>query len=430
MINHRIEELIEKQKKYGEFVYPDYDRYCFSNIPSTILSFFGIKSDRPTLPKEVLKDKIDIDNLKKVVLFLVDGFGFNQWRLYNRDNSFFKKITERGIVFPITTIFPSTTAAALTTINSGLTPQEHGLPEWNVYFKEIDMILTTLPFRPLDDELSDEFKKLKPDPKMIFNKKTVYQKLKKKGVKSFAFLNKNYSDSEYSKLSCKGSEIIPFIKTSDLVVNLRKGLEEEDSTYFFVYYDGLDSIEHEYGPHTEQHTADIKLLSYSLTTLFLRKMKKQTAKETAFVITSDHGQVNIPPEKTLYLNNYKNLANSFQRSERDKPILPWGSPRDVFLSIKPEKLDEIKDFLSVKLKRKSRVMKTEDAFKNGLFGRGRVHKQFRNRVGNLLILPYRDSLVWYEHVKDKKVELIGHHGGLSKEEMLVPFSISRLSDLF
>ena len=84
-------------------------------------------------------DKAEVTpvNSKKVVLFLIDGFGYKQWLNYADKYEFLKRFTKKGVVTPITTVFPSTTAAALTTINSGLTPQEHGLPEWWVYFDEI-----------------------------------------------------------------------------------------------------------------------------------------------------------------------------------------------------------------------------------------------------------------------------------------------------
>ena len=43
MIAKELEDAIVEQKGDGEFIYPFYEKYCFSNIPSTILNFFGIK---------------------------------------------------------------------------------------------------------------------------------------------------------------------------------------------------------------------------------------------------------------------------------------------------------------------------------------------------------------------------------------------------
>ena len=75
------------------------------------------------------------------------------------------------------------------------------------------------------------------------------------------------------------------------------------------------------------------------------------------------------------------------------------------------------------------MTRTKDAIKTGLFGIGKPDKKFYDRVGDLLILPYNNHTVWYEHVKGKKIRFLGHHGGLSKDEMLVPFAIAKLSEL-
>jgi len=44
-------------------------------------------------------------------------------------------------------------------------------------------------------------------------------------------------------------------------------------------------------------------------------------------------------------------------------------------------------------------------------------------------LPYKNYTVWYNFAKEKKFDLLGHHGGLSREEVLVPFGVARLSEL-
>jgi len=60
---------------------------------------------------------------------------------------------------------------------------------------------------------------------------------------------------------------------------------------------------------------------------------------------------------------------------------------------------------------------------------GKPKKEFFDRIGDILILPYKHNTIWYEHIKGKKLEFLGHHGGLSEEEMLIPFAIAKLSDL-
>ncbi|MEM5879056.1 MAG: hypothetical protein QXU74_01005 [Candidatus Aenigmatarchaeota archaeon] len=82
-----------------------------------------------------------------------------------------------------------------------------------------------------------------------------------------------------------------------------------------------------------------------------------------------------------------------------------------------------------KEKKKAKVIKTKEAIEMELFGKGKPRKEFYDRAGNLLVLPYKNYTIWYEHIKGKKFDLLGHHGGLSRDEMLVPFAITKLSNL-
>jgi len=58
-----------------------------------------------------------------------------------------------------------------------------------------------------------------------------------------------------------------------------------------------------------------------------------------------------------------------------------------------------------------------------------LHKQFRSRIGDILILPRSNLTVWYEHIKGKKFAMLGMHGGMSPDEMLVPFAVSIANQL-
>jgi predicted AlkP superfamily pyrophosphatase or phosphodiesterase len=424
-----ILKLIEKEKEDGDFIYPFYEEYCFSNIPSTILNFFGIKTEKKSLFSK-MNETAEFEDTNKLILFIIDGFGFNQWVNYYSQHEFFAKLTKRGSVSPITSVFPSTTANAITCINSSLTPQEHGLPEWYVYFKEIDQIINTIHFMPLGSRQHDELLDVGVNPTILFDGKTIHQKLRKEKVDTFIFIDESIAYSVYSKLVFKGSTIKPAINNSDLIVKLRKQLEKTRGPgYFYVYLGNLDSIAHRYGPHTEEYEAELASISFLLEKELVERIDKKTAKESLLLVTADHGQLNIDPKKTIYLNRYKKLVQNFQKSPNNKVILPWGSPRDVFLYVKPDKIQEVREFLSYELKEKAEVIESKEALDRGLFGMGKPKTQFLDRIGNLLILPHANHTIWYKHPKDREFGLLGFHGGLNSDEMLVPFANAKLSTL-
>lgn len=430
MIKTKIKQLIEKEKKKGEFIFPFYEKYCFSNIPSTILSLFGLNPKRTLLPGEVYESVLKGKKPLKVILLLIDGFGFNSWLKYSKDYEFFHLFNRKGLVSPLTSMFPSTTASALTTISSGLTTQEHALHEWTVYFKEIDKTINTLPFTNIYEEGRDKLLKQGANPQILFKGKTAYQTLEKSGIKTFTFNNKVYNKSAYSKLVHKGSTTIPFRTISDLMVSLRKKLtEEKGPAYFYIYWDSLDSIAHHYGPNSAEYRNELNNISGAFTKELLGKIKNSAVKQTVFILTADHGEVKVFPEKTIFLNKYRSLKDNFQKGKNGKPILPTGAPRDLFLHIKPEKLEKTFKFLSQELRGKAKILKINQAMKMGLFGVGKPRKEFLDRIGNLLILPYKNNTICYKYPKIEPHKFLGHHGGLSEEEMLIPFAIARFSDL-
>jgi hypothetical protein len=220
------------------------------------------------------------------------------------------------------------------------------------------------------------------------------------------------------------------LKSSDLIVNLRKTLEKEKGpAYFFVHLSNLDTISHEYGPKSYEYSAELSVISYLLNKELVQKIDNRTAKETLLLMTSDHGNVDILPQNTTYLNEFPEIVKTLQVGKSGKRIFPTGSARDVFLHVKEEKQTETLDLLEKKIGDKAKILETKEAIKNGLFGLGNVSTEFYDRAGNCLILPYRNETIWFEHFKDRRLSLLGHHGGLNEEEMLVPLAITKLSDL-
>ena len=408
-------------------VVPDYSRYCLSNVPSTILSIFGVNSQRHILPRDALGN-VETSGIDNVVLLLCDGLGYNEW-IRQTDRGFINSISAKGSVRPITTVFPSTTAAALTTVSTGLTPQEHGLPEWFVYMDELDEIIVTLPFARVGEQGRDTLVG-QIEPRFLFDGTTIFQRLKKEGVRSLSLTNRALAYTAYSKESRKGSEVLPYASASDLVVSLRRQLERARGlNLFYVYWSYVDTIEHIYGPNTPESEVEASLISHAFQEGFVSKLGREAAKKTLVIVTADHGQINIVPKDTVYMNRYRKLSSFLAQGSAGRVISPWGSARDAYLRVREEELDEAKQYLEAKLQGIASVVRTEDAIEEGLFGVNKPSRKFRRRVGNLMILPHGKKTVWYRYREGDSLGLKGHHGGLSRDEMTIPLAAARVSDI-
>ena len=52
-----------------------------------------------------------------------------------------------------------------------------------------------------------------------------------------------------------------------------------------------------------------------------------------------------------------------------------------------------------------------------LFGPGTPHPRLSDRLGDLIVAAHDDAYLWWA---EKENPLVGRHGGLSAEEMIVP----------
>tara|TARA_B100000902_G_C26985527_1_gene752447 strand:+ start:61 stop:357 length:297 start_codon:yes stop_codon:yes gene_type:complete len=93
----------------------------------------------------------------------------------------------------------------------------------------------------------------------------------------------------------------------------------------------------------------------------------------------------------------------------------------MFLYIKEGMLEEAQAFLDLRLKGRAQVLPSFELISKGFFGPGPASEAFNMHVGDLVILPnYGESVWWYERGKFEQT-LFGGHGGLTSQEMMIPF---------
>lgn len=384
---------------HKDFIKPRYDSGGFAGIPSRIKESFTTK-------------KYDA-----VVLFFVDAFG---WRFFERfqDAPFIKRIAKHGKIEKITSQFPSTTAAHVTTMHTGLNVGQSGVHEWYYYEPLVDRIIAPLLFSYANGTKDRDTLEKKVKPEALYPQGLFYPALKKLGVESFNYGIRDHTPSTYSNAVMHGSEIISFKTLTEALVNIGLRLEKQTRpAYIHLYFDRIDGVAHEYGPNAPQTEAEIETFLLMMDHFFDRIFGGR--KRILFLMTADHGMCEVDPQTTIYLNTdwaFSGVEKFIRANKRRHLIVPAGSARDMFLYIKPGMEDEAQVFFEKRLEGKADVVKTETLIKEGYFGPD-ISERFLERVGNLVILPYRyESVWWYE--KDKfEMNFLGHHGGLTPQEM-------------
>ncbi|GAB4496325.1 MAG: alkaline phosphatase family protein [Anaerolineales bacterium] len=381
------------------FIKPRYDSGGFAGLPNRIKEAFASKQ------------------YDSVVMFFVDAFG---WRFFEKfqDHPFLQRFAKHGSIKKLTSQFPSTTAAHVTTIHTGIPVGQSGVHEWYYYEPLVDRVIAPLLFSYAVGSKERDTLEKKVKPEDLYPKGVLYPALKEMGVHSFNYGIRDYTPSTYSKVVMQGSEIVSFKTLSEAFVNIGLRLEKQTTpTYLHLYFDRIDGLAHEYGPNAPQTEAEIETFLLMMEHYFDRIFGGK--KRILFLMTADHGMCEVDPQTTVYLNTDREFAGVerfIRTNKRGHLIVPAGSARDMFLYIKPGMVDEAQSFFEKRLKGRADVVKTETLIQEGYFG-PEVSQRLLDRVGNLVILPYRyESVWWYE--KDKfEQKFYGHHGGLTPQEM-------------
>ncbi|MBV9688507.1 MAG: alkaline phosphatase family protein [Ktedonobacteraceae bacterium] len=400
------------------FVRPRYDSYCFSNIPAT-LEFLLSGNGQSILPADVfagLPTRYD-----KVVFFFADAFGWRFFEPYAQKHDFLKTALAQGVVSKMTSQFPSTTAAHTTCIHTGLEVGQSGVYEWNYYEPLVDEMISPLPFS-YAGEIYDSLKLSSVPAEAFFPQQTFYARLREQGINAQAFLPRAYTSSTYSAIMFRGIKLHPYNSLQEMLVYLSELLKQQHATpsCYSVYFDRIDLVCHRYGPLAKQTAVEIETFLNMVDQLFYKNVYGQVGR-TLLMLTADHGQVEVDPARTYYLNKQiAGIERYLKTNARGHPLVPAGSPRDMFLYIKEELIDEAVALLQCCLAGRAEVYYTRDLLAQHFFGQQQPTAVFLQRLGNVVVLPYKNETVWWYEEGKFSMNFYGHHGGLLPEEMEIP----------
>lgn len=399
----------------GGLVKPLYADYSFGNIANTIEFLLTGARREPLLPAACFGGAYPAP--KKIVLFLIDAFGWQFWQQYGERFRTMRRVVEAGTLTPISALFPTTTAASVSTLNLGVLPAEHALYEWNVYIPAYGEVIQSLAFAPLGRNAQDACLARGYDPaKLLEVHETTHQRLARHCVPSIQFSHRSYAGSAYNSIASAGAKVLRHGTLAEALVQLKELLlATRGKASFGFYWGAIDTVAHIYGPGSSYHAAEIE--SFWLT--FDAVFRDIASPDTLYLFTADHGHVLGDANKTFYLNEQiPQLADCLSMSPTGNPIYPNGSPRDVFLHVRPERRLEALDLISRHLDGIAHVMPVDAALQQGLFGPRPVSAELRRRLGDILILPYLGHFVWWRQKGVMANFFHGHHGGLTREELI------------
>lgn len=393
-------------------VFPDYNGYCISEMSSLISSVLGVAED--SSPTAALGKQFG--DYERVVFLVLDGLGYRKAQALFKQypDSALKKLGEAGCQAPLTSVYPSTTVAAITSIGTGLTPLEHGMIGYRLYLRETATITNMIRFTPLGNSRPESAFDIGLDPETLIPQPTIQGRLEAAGVASHSILPHHISSSGLSKALYRGcTNMHSAVSLPDMLVRARKILQESaGKTFISLYWPGLDSVGHVTGPDSDSYHAEFCAVDDAI-----RRGLVGQAEDTLLIVTSDHGFVSMTPDDYISLNS---------KFDADRMLLmpPVGEPRASYLFTRTGSKNTVLEAFAEDREDGLICLESSELIESGLLGTNTPHREIVNRIGDLALLSTGSSGTFQDY--PEAVRLRGMHGGLTEDEMLVPLIIAPL----
>lgn len=369
--------------------YPDYDNSILSVI-SSILKYYGYDNGHKSL--EYLDKKME-KKYNNIVLMLFDGMGDSTFKKYLKDTDFLMQ----HYVGPISSVCPATTACAIPTVESGLSPVEHSWLGWDMYFKNYDANVTLLrnTFQNSNEEIKDC--NIARDYIGYYN---VFDRIKD-------LTNGRVETHDISKFSDTDEFVYSCEQMMQKVAEISK---KDTEDYIYTYLEEPDSVMHAVGTEHEYVKENVRYINGLVCEL------SQMLRDSLIIVMADHGLIDC---KTVYLEDYPHLQDMLKRRISIES-------RAVDFYVKDGMKEEFKKEFEKIFKDKFILLSKEEIIEKKIFGEGEVNSKIDEFVGDYIAFGISDIAIEWER---DGFEMIARHAGLTQDEMEVPLVVIDTNEL-
>ena len=421
-------EIIESHRLPGleladGHLFPNYGGFSLANLPTTVTRLLGVPGFGIGPLDESLLASLG-GPYKKVVFLLVDALGLKQltqWMSADPD-LIWAKYLDRAFFTPLTSISPSTTASALTTLWTGVAPATHGIIGYEMWAKEFGMVMNNILHSAASARADvGGLARSGFESSAFLDRPLLGPHLRQHKVTPAVFMHYSITRSGLSSMQLDEVDLKSYVDEADLCISLadylngRVGIRD----YAYVYYSDIDTLMHRFSADDSRVPFQFSMFSRLFETAFLNNLSPKVAKDTLLILTADHGSIATPIDPRYDLNNHPQLKSMLV-------MQPTCENRLAFLFIKQGKMGVVRDYFARTWPDEFLLYEPDEALESGLFGPKPFKDQTRERLGDLVVVAKDNAYLWWA---PKANHMAGRHGGLSRQEMLVPFYALPLGQL-
>lgn len=384
-------------------IVPDYAGGGIVNLMSSLIRARGGTSD---LPEATLLAAGEIEDAQHLVLIIIDALG-DDWLTRHAPDGWLAQ--QR--IGTLTSVFPSTTAAAVGSFLTGVAPAQHAITGWFTWLRELGCLMKTLPGQPRaggqgDWAMVKDLRTLFPCPPVFTRMQTASSLISPKSI----------AHSAFNRAHCGPALPRTFTRLGEFFDQIERAVRyAREPSYIHAYWPELDHIGHHHGIDSAKAVEHLQFIERGLATL----AKRLAGRNTRLLVTADHGQLDCPATDQTELSDHPALADLLRM-----PLC--GEPRAAFCYTAGGALEAFLAAADAHLGARFTAVRAADLLAQGYFGPGQPHPELKHRIGDAILLG-RGACILRDHLPTETPFVpVGVHGGLSRAEMLVPLCYARL----
>lgn len=374
-----------------EIIMPNYEHSILNTITS-ILKYYNVNTPYSSL--EILDNKLN-KKYKNVILLILDGMGSHLLEKLSPDGYF-----NKNQIDCVTSVYPSTTTAALTTYYSGKPPYETGWIGWSQYFKEYGRTIDMFSHKESYLGQLPNYSRLNVFEN-IMSYSTIFDKIEEssRNVKAYE-VTPLYSER-------RSNRTLTADNLDELIDHINILCQTPDEKFIMAYSDNPDGLLHKFG------TTSLEVQSFILSAEEkIKKLYNELPKDSILIISADHGHKDV--EKAYTLLDYPEIQECL--------IIPASiESRFIAFWVKENMKKEFEERFNKIFEDEFILLTKEEFLDKHFLGFGKKHPKIDDFLGNYVALSISTSMIRIESfLAEGKPIKKSTHCGLSKEEMEVP----------
>ncbi|NYI41262.1 alkaline phosphatase family protein [Demequina lutea] len=374
-------------------VLPDYGGKELGAVLPAALAAVGAADVVPGRDAERDRVALGLPEARHVVVVILDGLGHHQLESRRGHAPFLRSIVSDVV----TAGFPTTTAASLALFGTGQPAGQTGMTGYSARNPRTGGLANLISWEGADPP--EEWQMM---PSLL-------EEADRGGVIVTTLGKRKFAGSGLTHAVLRGGLFVGAERLADRIDVALAATKKPGVSY--CYWGEIDAAGHRFGWQSEEWVAALEDADREF-----KRLAASLGKDTLMVVTADHGMIDVTGAPRWNVGAEPELARDVE--------LVAGEPRALHLHVSEGRGPAVAERWQTILGDQGVVFTQADAEAAGIFGP--ISDSARPRIGDVVVaMAGRSTVVDSRTQSSQSMALIGVHGSLTPEELMVPLLVAQ-----